>query len=420
MSTWLFDELVKFYFEVFPWFPILFAPIALLYLYFWFWLIYSWFKPTLFFRNQTKNSLPPKIKLIFQFTTKGGNPEIVARGIFHIFHSKLDPDLYQILVATENRQDMVVLKEIFPHVKNLNFTVVPSDYQTPRNSGLKSRNLQYAIEAFHKKLDDPESTYIVHFDEESVIPSQYIEVLYQEINRGYYNQQDILCGPINYPLEYTKASFWSRGVENNRLFIIPEAAMGCLTQLPKQGYGSNMAVRASMEIAVGWDIGQCEEYPIIAEDILFLLLSKAKGAKFGWHGVMMLEQPALTVEQSYRQRYRWVFGILQSLAALKNFPEVKKLVFWERWYMIFQVWLRCFLYGAGFVYGFLGTLANLVLLILLITNRIALQLEPVSVTLLILWAASFQYGTYWHLKYQLVPWWFKLKEHLLVFWLVRF
>ena len=65
----------------------------------------------------------------------------------------------------------------------------------------------------------------------------------------------------------------------------------------------------------------------------------------------MLEQPALTVEQSYRQRYRWVFGILQqSLAVLKNFPETKKLSFWKRKYMIFQVWLRCFLYGAGFVY----------------------------------------------------------------------
>jgi len=82
--------------------------------------------------------------------------------------------------------------------------------------------------------------------------------------------------------------------------------------------------------------------------------------------------------------------------------------------MIFQVWLRCFLYGAGFVYGLLGTLANLVLLILLITDRIALQLDPVSVTLLILWAVSFQYGTYWHLKYQLVPWWFKLGEHSLI------
>ena len=113
MSTWFFDELVKFYFEAFPWFPILFAPIALLYLYFWFWLIYSWFKPAMFFRKQTKNSLPQKIKLVFQFTTKGGNPEIVAREIFHILHSKLDPNLYQILVATENRQDMVVLKKSF-------------------------------------------------------------------------------------------------------------------------------------------------------------------------------------------------------------------------------------------------------------------------------------------------------------------
>ena len=128
----------------------------------------------------------------------------------------------------------------------------------------------------------------------------------------------------------------------------------------------------------------------------------------------MLEQPALTVEQSYRQRYRWVFGILQSLAVLKNFPEIGKLSFWKLKYMIFQVWLRCFLYGAGFVYGLLGTLANLVLLILLITDRIVLQLDPVSVTLLILWAVSFQYGTYWHLKYQLVPWWFKLGEHSLI------
>ena len=63
----------------------------------------------------------------------------------------------------------------------------------------------------------------------------------------------------------------------------------------------------------------------------------------------------------------------------------------------------------------MGTLANLVLLILLINHRIALQLDPVSIILLVLWATAFQYGTYWHLKYQLVPWWFKLKEHLLVF-----
>jgi len=62
--------------------------------------------------------------------------------------------------------------------------------------------------------------------------------------------------------------------------------------------------------------------------------------------------------------------------------------------MIFQVWLRCFLYGAGFIYGFLGTLANLVLLILLINHRIALQLDPVSIILLVLWTTAFQYGTY--------------------------
>ncbi len=417
MHNWLnvLNVLTYQFFQIFPWFPILFAPVALLYIYFWLWLIYSWFNPKLFFKKQIHNPLPPKIKLVFQFTTKGGNPEIVARGIWHILHSNLDPSLYQILVATEEKQDMVTLKEIFPHATNLNFTVVPPDYQTPKKSGLKSRNLQYAIEAFHKKLAHKDQTYIVHFDEESVIPSRYIEILYHEINREYYQQKDILCGPINYPLEYTKASVWSRGVENNRLFIVPEAAIGCLTNLPKQGYGSNMAVRASMEIAIGWDIGLCENQPIIAEDILFLLLAKARQAKLGWHGVLMLEQPAFTPEQSYRQRYRWVFGILQSLAVFKNFPEATKLSPWSRRYIIFNVWLRCMLYGLGFIYGFLGTLANIILLILIISNNVSLYFKPVSTVLLILWAASFQYGTYWHLKYQLVPWWFKFREHLLVF-----
>lgn len=389
--------------------------VGISYAYFWFWLIWSIINPNWFYKQPSKSWIKYKnqINLIFQFTTKGGNWKVIQRGIRALFVSNLEAKFYQILVVTESQEDIDELKIRF-NINRIKYIKVPKEYQTPNKTQYKARGLHYAVEKYKQSIID-NNTYIVHFDEESVIESKNIRLLYDEINQAYLKGVDITCGCIYYPLEYKDANILCRSMEANRAFVEPECAMGCLTGLPKQGHGSNMVVRQTIECATGWDIGLSEGHPIISEDILFLIQAKAAGAKFGWHGVPMIEQPAFTVDQSLKQRYRWVFGSLQALAVTKDLKGWNKLTKWQQFNMSTAIALRCFSYAMGFIIGLISLISNIVLLsILIISGQSYWQFNLLSGLFLFFWIGAYQYGVYMNLKFTNYSIWYKFKEHILI------
>ena len=386
--------------------------VGISYTYFWFWLIWSTINPSWFYKTPSKSWIKNKnqVKLIFQFTTKGGNWKVIQRGVEAIIRSDLKSP-YQIVVVTESQDDINNLKS---QIIGLQYIKVPKDYQTPNKTQYKARGLHFAVETYKQSVID-NNAYIVHFDEESVIESENIQLLCNETNEAYLEGVDITCGPIYYPLEYKDANILCRSMEANRAFVEPECAMGCLTGLPKQGHGSNMVVRQAVECATGWDIGLSDGHPIISEDILFLIQAKSAGAKFGWHGVPMIEQPAFTIDQSLKQRYRWVFGSLQALAVTNKLKGWQKLNKWQQFNMSNAIALRCFSYAMGFVIGLISLISNIVLLsIFIISGQSYWEFNLLSGLFLFFWIGAYQYGVYMNLKFTNYSIWYKIKEHLLV------
>src|SRR4051812_26367227 len=90
----------------------------------------------------------------------------------------------------------------------------PPNYQTPNGTMLKARGLHYAVEwrraGWNRK---PGRTFIVHYDEESVMVPDELRKLLRVLAE---TNKRILEGPIYYPLEYTDASAICRAMEANR------------------------------------------------------------------------------------------------------------------------------------------------------------------------------------------------------------
>ena len=293
--------------------------------------------------------------------------------------------------------------------------MVPEDYKTKNNTKLKARSLHYATEYYKNHRLDAHNNYIVHYDEESVITPKNLLNLQNELNKAYDDNIDITCGCIYYPLEYKKASLFSRAMESNRAFIEPECAIGCLSSIPKQGHGSNMVVRAYTECKAGWDIGLSGGHAIISEDIFFLIKLKSFGANFGWHGIPMIEQPAFTLDQSLKQRYRWVFGSLQSASEVHKLDGWAKLNYWEKFNLREAIVLRCISYGLGFVIGSISLLLNIyTLIILAVYNSIEMNLTVMSTLMLAMWLGAYQYGVYMNLKHGNFSLLYKIREHLAI------
>jgi hypothetical protein len=371
------------------------------YTYFWLWLLLAYIIPNWFVKKGWKD-FKPSTKLTFQFTTKGGNWEVVARGMREILLSPLYYRHYSILVVTESKTDVRELKKLYPNHLHIKYLIVPKNYQTAKGTQMKARGLQYAIE----NQEVANNIFIVHYDEESVITRSNITALYYQINKQ--QKKDILCGQIYYPLEYKDASLWSRIMEANRAFVEPECAIGLITSQPKQGHGSNMVVRSTLEKQIGWDIGLCEGKPLIAEDILFLITAKSLGAKFGWHGVEMIEQPAFTLQASIKQRHRWVFGTLQALSVTKNLPAFLALNFWDKFQMTTAIWLRCLSYGLGFAVSII----NLLVLVSWFFVPYSFEFKWLSFAYLIMWLGAYQYGVFMNTR--LYGFWYRIREHLIV------
>ena len=302
----------------------------------------------------------PYIKI--QITTRGaeGSTEVISRGIRHVMELAAEaPAFYSrflsVEVVTETAGQRWVLERTFRDTPvPVDILVVPGGYRTPNGTGLKARGLHYAVEQRRQGWNSkPGRTFIVHYDEESVMVSPELRKL---IGCLATTDKKILEGPIYYPLDYLRSSPLCRAMEANRPIVCYECRHVMESGTPFHLHGSNLVIDEELENTIGWDIGCLAGQPFIAEDYVFGMKAFATQGRdiFGWHGCLMLEQAPFSVRSAFRQRYRWIFGVLQGMADLPSNPHFMSLPWKTRAGLVWGTRYRIATFALGSLVGVLS------------------------------------------------------------------
>jgi hypothetical protein len=168
----------------------------------------------------------------------------------------------------------------------------------------------------------------------------------------------ILEGPIYYPLEYADASPICRAMEANRPIGCFECRQVMEKGVPLHLHGSNLVVEEDFENELGWDIGTLDGEPLIAEDYVFGMNAFLRGGRsvFGWHGCVLLEQPPFSFRSAFKQRHRWIFGVLQGIAMARRERGFRQLPASVRRSLVWGTRFRIATFAMGSVIGLLSLL----------------------------------------------------------------
>jgi hypothetical protein len=255
-------------------------------------------------------------------------------------------------VITESPAQAARIERTFAgHVVAVDTVVLPASYETPLGTKLKARALHFAVErrraGWNRK---PGRTFILHYDEESVMVPVELRKLLRVLAA---TPHRVLEGPIHYPLEYLNTSPLCRSMEANRPIGCFECRHVMESGIPLHLHGSNLVVEEEFENELGWDMGCLDGQPFIAEDYVFGMSAflSAGTEVFGWHGCVMLEQPPISYRSAFRQRYRWIFGVLQGLTMTRRSPEFETLPRLVRVRLLFGTLYRIATFALGAVIG---------------------------------------------------------------------
>jgi len=310
---------------------------------------------------------PPFLRL--QVTTRGlpGSSEVIVRGVLNVAAlAAEDPAFYRDLITVEICTESAGQGEFLSRCLDdsaplvpVSVLVVPEGYQTPAGTQKKARSLHYATEMRRTGWGRrPGRTFVVHYDEESVIEPAELRKLLHVLAA---TDHKVLEGPIYYPLEYTSTSVLCRAMEANRPIGCFECRSVMERGIPQHLHGSNLVVEEEFENEIGWDLGTLDGQPFIAEDYVFGILAFLRGGRrvFGWHGVVMLEQPPFSYRSAFRQRQRWITGVLQGQRMLLRTAAYRRLPARIRVRLIWGTRFRVLAFALGAPAGlaFLGYLA---------------------------------------------------------------
>ncbi len=362
--------------------------------------------------NDDIRALPffPFIKI--QITTRGspGSTEVIRRGIENVLALVREaPDMYGqrliIEVITESHEQKLILEHDFSQVPipvEIFVLPPPEQYQTPNNTKLKARALHYMVELRRRGLNRrPGKTFIVHYDEESVMEPGELRKLIRYLAT---TDKQLTEGPIYYPLEYGDASVFCRAMEANRPIGCFECREVMESGTPLHLHGSNLVIDEALENDLGWDIGNLDGQPFIAEDYVFGVLAYLKQGPqiFGWHGCVMLEQPPFSFKSAFKQRYRWIIGVLQGMTMMGRMPEFRTLSRKMRFHLIWGTRYRVLTFAFGLPAGVFSFLYVLLQTFLLVNGRLFLPLPlPVMAWMLIigfLWLNSIFIGSWYNIS----------------------
>lgn len=304
----------------------------------------------------------PYIKV--QITTRGsaGSTEVIERGIRNIMALAHEDEAFyarflSVEVVTESAEQSAVLRQSFQRAPvPVESLVVPRYYETANGTRMKARGLHFAVEQRRASWNrKPGRTFIIHYDEESVMVPGELRKLIHCLSM---TTKKVLEGPIYYPLEYMNASPLCRAMEANRPIGCYECRHVMESGAPLHLHGSNLVIEEALENEIGWDIGCLDGQPFIAEDYVFGMKAFAGHGKdvFGWHGCVMLEQPPFSVRSAFKQRYRWIFGVLQGLNEMSRSPIFMALPRTTRLNLVWGTSYRIGTFALGSVVGVLSAL----------------------------------------------------------------
>jgi len=304
-------------------------------------------------------SMPvPFVKV--QITTKGspGSTEVILRGLRQLEELCAEaPDFYagwlSAEVVTQNGEQAELVAKTFADsdLAQPDCIAVPSSYATPKGTGLKARQMHYLTElrraGWNRK---PGKTFIVHWDEDTLMKPDELRKMVAHLA---HTDKSILTGPIYYPLEYEDASKLARATEASRPITCFECRRVMETGVPLHVHGSNLVCEEEFENRLGWDIGKVNGQPFVAEDYMFGMAAFMKEGRqaFGWHGAVALEQPPFSFGSVFRQRYRWVFGVLQGMQVDTKLDAFRELPWHLRMKVIWGTRYRIATYALGSVVG---------------------------------------------------------------------
>jgi hypothetical protein len=337
---------------------------------------------TMRLRGLARSYQIPNIKL--QFTTKGspGSTGVIMRGIRQLeLLASEDPDFYRFMtveVVTENGEQAALIEKEFASspLARVDCVTTPANYRTPKGTELKARQMHYLVELRRAGWNArPGRTFIHHLDEDTLMVPGEMRKLIRHLTL---TDKKVLTGPIYYPLEYDDASRLARATEATRPITCFECRRVMETGVPLHVHGSNLTVDEELENRVGWDIGVMSvtpaakrwwqfwrllsrpghSAPFVAEDYLFgmdVFLKEGREV-FGWHGAVAWEQPPFSFPTVYKQRYRWVFGVLQGMSVDTVLPEFKSLPWRLRMKVVWGTRYRIATYALGTAVGSLSLL----------------------------------------------------------------
>lgn len=204
-------------------------------------------------------------------------------------------------------------------------------------------------------------------DEESLVTDQSLRAVLGYIQDG---GKPVAEGPIVYSNKFLRKNILPSLVECCRPYQCYECRhMMTGDSVPTFIHGSNLLVRSDVEDGVGWDFGDS-----LTEDQRFGYEAHKKfGPVFGWHGGMVVEQPPLSIKDTFRQRRRWAAGSAQNL----KFMPLKDRIYQSA---------RLLSWSAGFVSGIVT------FIIWIFQGKVLFYLQPVFFLQNVLWVAGYEVG----------------------------
>lgn len=239
------------------------------------------------------NTRPPNRRIVVLICTNGQNTDVVE-------------DIISKLHTYGVRFDIMVLKEAYDRFQYSADTItVPTHYNTPNDSHRKMRALQYSIEYMHDILGYGEETYIVHLDDDSIIPEHYLH--YVELMMSPAGQGSIRLRDYGHNLMSTMAD----------MVRVSDCDIYCRNfntkSKPKLVHGEGLVIRADAEYDIGWDYGGYG-----AEDLIMGISLAHHGYTFEYIPSYIYISPPVTTSDFYKQRRRWTYSILNNHNHIMN------------------------------------------------------------------------------------------------------
>ncbi len=257
--------------------------------------------------------------VIFQITAIGKNPHTLeesARSVLYWVRNVPGLGFHHEVWLVVEPQGYDSAPPMYESLRRagVGVIVVPEEYVTPLRTRGKARALQYAVELRKEAGLSTASTWIYHQDEETCVGEDTVLGISEFVRE---DRKKVGVGIILYPLDWggtpSHVQELARSYDDFRLLdsmTMPwNPTAGC--------HGSHIIVRADVEDSVGWDVPGYAP----AEDLMFEIRTRARfGSIFGVLKGFAYEKGAFSIRSQFRQRRRWVHGLIFSLSRSGELP----------------------------------------------------------------------------------------------------